>query len=216
MVDLLQAIKAGNLVILGKRGSGKTTLALQAAAFRPAGLIVDTLGDIDVGQEVEFYDLAGVERWRRFNLPDAARGSGIGIDTMAAGVFTAVYRLAEARCLPRPFTLLVDEADRHGHASWNTAALKDTARYGRHWGLQYIITARRYAEVPKDWTSNADLVLMGPSLDPADADTVRRIAGPHARIWAHVKAPDFLGIGVDGAAIYRYNSVDDSIEAESL
>lgn len=202
--------------MLGKRGSGKTTLALKACSFRAHGLIIDTLGDIRSGSPIQYSELHRLHEWRRMDVPREAERLGVGIDNLAGCTFTAVVRLARAKLLPCPFTLFVDEADSYGSAAWNNEALREAARYGRHWGIQYIITARRYAEIPKDWTANADLVLMGPSLDPADADVVKRIAGPYARNWAIIQQPYFLGISLDGPALYVYNSIDRTIEAESL
>jgi len=216
MDNLLEPLRSGNLVILGKRGSGKTTLALAAAAFRPAGLCIDTLGDADCGVPIDYNGLADLRGWSRLNVPGLTAGTAISPETFATAAFFAVRKLAQAGHLPRPFTLLVDEADMYGSAAYNSPALRELARYGRHWGVQYIITARRYAEIPKDWTSGADLILAGPSLDVQDAAFIRRLSAAHVEIWRYLRMPDFLGFSLDGAAIYRYDLIDDSIHARGV
>jgi hypothetical protein len=215
---LLLPFKSGNLVILGKRGSGKSTLAVAAGAFRRSGLLVDTLGDLPFGRPVTFAGLAGFgDKWRRLNMPAEAVSLHVGIDVLAGGSFAAVLKLAKADILPNPFTLLVDEVDAYGSAAYNNVALRELARYGRHWGVAYIVTARRYAEIPKDWTSGADLILMGPSLDPQDAAMVERIiGGAYMAIWRNLRPYNFFGISLDGPAIYVYDSVERSIQARSL
>lgn len=217
MTDLLSSFKNGNLVLLGKRGSGKTFLGTKAAAFRPNGLVIDTLGDCPLGRRVGYWEIHNGGGWKRFDVLAEADAAGVSPSDMAPVLFTAVHRLARAGVLERPFCLFVDEADSYGSAAYNSPALSDLARYGRHWGVTFIITARRYAEIPKDWTSGADLILLGPSLDPNDSDAAKRILGRNLwRNWTSVQSREFLGISLDGAGIYGYNSIDNSVHARGV
>jgi hypothetical protein len=190
---------------------------MKAAAFRQHGLTVDTLGDCTLGREVGFWEIHNGGGWKRFNVLAEADLAAVTPSEIAPVLFQAVFKLARAGVLDRPFCLFVDEADAYGSAAYNSPALREIARYGRHWGLTFIITARRYAEIPKDWTSGADLILLGPSLDPNDSDAAKRILGRDLwRIWTNVQSREFLGISLDGAAIYSYNSVDNSVHAQSV
>lgn len=122
-------------------------------------------------------------------------------------VFRFILLAAEAGKLPNPFTLYIDEADMYGNAYWNDESLRRLANYGRHWGVSFIVNARRYAAIPKDWTSQSDMIIMGPSVDViADGRIVMGLIG-RARLsqWENLEPYQFIAKGLDGIGYTRYN-----------
>jgi hypothetical protein len=128
-----------------------------------------------------------------------------------------ILHLAQAGHLPSPFCLFIDEADMYGHAAYNHPALKELTRYGRHWGVTFIINSRRYAELPKDWTSGADVILAGRSMDPRDEEAVSRIYGREALSeWHTLSNWEFLGISLDNMTRVWYSDTDGQVYVQPL
>jgi hypothetical protein len=215
-LESFPGLSSGCLVILGKRDWGKSFLASKLARFRPNGLAVDPMGDLRTGLPLTLQDLDLIERpgWFRINLPAAATAARVSTDQAAACCFRFVVSMAKAGRLPRPFCLLVDEADLFGGAAFNDSALREVARYGRHWGVTFLVTTRRYSEIPKDWTGQADVILAGRSVDPRDSDIVREIFGrSHMRTWEGLKKRRFLVKCLDSIGICWYDQEADEIKA---
>jgi len=209
-------IEQGAVTILGKRGSGKTTLCNAIARLRPHVLCVDPLGDNSFGVPLSWERLPEIGRGGHFRIDLFTAPTGLDRDDAAAVIFNFVLLAAEHGKLPRPFTLYLDEADTYGTAYWNDPSLKRLANYGRHWGITFIVNARRYAAIPKDWTSQSDVILMGPSVDLlADGRIIVGLVGrERMRTWETLPPFRFLAKGLDSVAIvsYNMNGSGDSIE----
>lgn len=174
-------------------------------------MCIDPLGDNEFGAEIAWDDLPKIDRpgssgyHYRVNL---MRRAGIeDLDEQATKLFRFILLAAEKRNLPRPFTIYVDEADRFGNAYWNDRSLKYLANYGRHWEVSFIVNARRYAAIPKDWTSQSDVIILGPSVDIiADGRVVMGLIGrDRMKEWENLERYQFIGKGLDGIGYIRYN-----------
>jgi len=183
--------------------------------LRPNVLCIDPLGDNDFGAEILWEDLPKIDRpmksGRRYRVSLVRRAGIEDLDIMAAKIFRFILLAAERDSLPKPFTLYVDEADRFGNAYWNDRSLKYLANYGRHWDISFIVNARRYAAIPKDWTSQSDVIVMGPSVDIiADGRIVSGLIGrERMKQWESLERYQFIGKGLDGIGYIRYNGYDE-------
>lgn len=156
--------------------------------------------------------------WWRISIPDEARRLKCKSDKVALTVFRFVCEAAREKLFQPGFCLLVDEADKYGNAGTNDDNLREYARYGRHWqDSTYIITARRYAEIPKEWTAGADIVMAGTSLDPNDADAAKRLFGKlNIQTWSRLELHEFLSLTPQAVGVVRYNMARSTLEAWNL
>lgn len=198
------------MTILGKRGSGKTVLSNAIARLRPNVLSIDPLGDNEFGEEIAWEQLPDIGKPGRRRLKLFSAPSELSRDAASAQIFRFVLLAAENRKLPEPFTLYIDEADVFGSAYWNDASLSRLANHGRHWSVSFIVNTRRYASIPKDWTSQSELIIIGPSLDTiADGRVVAGLIGTQRLpAWEGLKKYQFIAKGLDGIRYMRYSGYD--------
>lgn len=219
-MQLLEALTKGNVVVLGKREWGKTLLAMNAAKLRPSGLTVDTLGDCKQGRQITVDELHHAVRggWWRLNVKAETKRLRCHSNAIALTAFRFICEAARADLLPKNFCLFVDEADKYGTAAYNDENLREYARYGAHWSdSTYVITARRYAAIPKEWTTNADIILAGASMDPNDGDAARRFFGySNMQTWSELKLHEFLSLTPQALGIVMYNRSRNTLEAWNL
>jgi len=150
-------------VILGRKGTGKTTLCRWLLKRAQKTLILDTLGDdygngciCDNGPEFREY-AARVRDGEGFTVILRPQSDA------DVGAFFAVAR-ASARCW-----IVVEEIDRYCTAG----AIEDenlnwVINYGRHRELNLIGLARRPARVNRSLTANADWIISHQTTEPRD------------------------------------------------
>jgi len=156
------------VVVTGATGTGKSLLCQQIAKFRSNGLVVDSIGDFQLGTPIR--------NWG--DVPNVVRGGWWSVQVGLYNDSPALVRCTVAlvkryglhdvneknkrkHLLPRPFTLVVEEADMYGGPSWNMRELTEVSNWGRHYGCKTIINVHAISRAPKEWFYNADVVLFG-------------------------------------------------------
>ena len=149
-------------LILGKKGSGKTTLSRWIAAHTKRAVILDTLGrDYGGGCVVR--------------SPDSLRAYWDRVKGFAD--FCVIVRPPDDRTADAFFRLVrestdlvafVEEADRYC-SSWKMQPdLEWSLNYGRQFGQSVIGCARRPAAIHPTWRANADFIIAHNTQEPND------------------------------------------------
>lgn len=125
-------------VILGKRGSGKTELikyfVRKLIMAEKSLLIFDVVGN-----------LSGFKTFKRVSYYALNPHNTTRIDNI---INTEKKRL--------PYVFILDEADRYDYFANSKSNLSDLINLGRNWGIGVIASARRTANISKDFISNAN------------------------------------------------------------
>lgn len=162
--------------VIGRKGSGKSTITREMIAERDRVVVVDTLAEYgsDCGCEVvDGYDacldaLADSERRRKFKL--ALRCLDVDENLDLIGV-----------CYEIPNHLVViEEASMFASPSSLPPEIAQLIRYGRHRSIDQIYIARRPAELHRDVTANADLLITFQTQEPRDLLYLRGFYGDEA------------------------------------
>jgi|SRR3972149_3345479 len=149
------------LLVMGKRGSGKTTLAKKLIALLPRNkniFIYDTLGEYSgigtLAENIEtvFDYLETEERIIRFTSDD---------DDDFDRICRVIYSLKD-------YYLLVDEIDMFISAVYLPEFFKKIIRYGRHSGLGIIAVTRRPADISRLLSSQANFIISFKQHEPKD------------------------------------------------
>lgn len=114
------------VVVLGKRGSGKTYLTKKLVRNFKNKLIIDIVGNMKeiISDSDKYFAVSPQNSELVFTKFDYKKGN---------------------------FYLVVDEADRIKYGD----ALQNIINLGRNWNIGYIATARRTARINKDYLANA-------------------------------------------------------------
>lgn len=152
------------IVIFGKRGSGKTSLAKKLILGRKRLFIFDTLREYKVGLVTnnlnEMMSFLWTHEHRIFRVsysPEIEEKKAFGY------VCQLVYEM-------RDLTFLVEEVDYFCSAATTPEVLSKIIRYGRHQNISLITTARRTADVPRLLTSQATEFCVFAHHEPRDLD----------------------------------------------
>lgn len=151
-------------VILGKKGSGKTSLAWNLIRETPRLLIFDFNREYN-----GFYTVSNPE--------DLLKVLQLNFE----GNFRVVYQpspnfeieehfqhLSAAVFCMKDMTLLAEEIDLVSTAGDMPDGLKKIINYGRHRGINLIGLSRRAHRVPRDLTANADKIYTFSQFEPRD------------------------------------------------
>ena len=156
-------------VIFGKKGSGKTTLS--------KALMLKTGGRVVFLSPVETVNMKHIELWDIESIPDAMQNLNPGqivlvrradIEAMDVTALTAIITA-------KGYTVVIDEVDRYKESR----ELKDMIHYSRHFDINIIVNTRRYADVPRLLTSQADHLYIFQTNEPRDLDYIRSFCGRH-------------------------------------
>jgi len=152
------------LVVLGQRGSGKSTLVNRIIRRSNRVVVLDTLAEhYAAARPVALAELRGY----------------LEQPTYRVSVVPQDYSEFETACdgvaLRRSFVYVVDELDfwvanAAGHDT--PRGLLEMVRYGRHRDQRLVLVARRPAAVPRELTSQAALAVFR-SREPRDAEYLR-------------------------------------------
>lgn len=164
-------------VIVGKKGSGKTTLAKKLHAQASRRITIDPMWEYKDGVIVTtFDDLVSYVRPRRFaqysvilrTMDDVERDNVIEFLTTGE---------PNTPTLPN-VTILIDEIDRLCSPREITDELHRLVNYGRHYGVDLIAVSRRPRAMHRDITANADAIAIGQTQEPRDVDYLEEFVGP--------------------------------------
>lgn len=164
------------VVIVGRKGSGKTTVARKLARERPRRIYIDPMHEYTDGVIVRrFADLAAYLRNKAYDRYAVVFRS-MNDDEMLAAIAIATRGEPENPPLPG-VTYIIDEADRLCSARSMPAPIQLLANYGRHFGASAIFVARRAKMLPLDVRANADRYIIGQTFEPGDVDYMREYIG---------------------------------------
>lgn len=161
------------IVIFGKRGSGKTTLAKKLILGRKRLFIFDTLREYKVGlvtydiiQAIEFLTEHQDRIFRLSFSPET--NDKIAFDHSCK----LIYALED-------LTFLIEEVDNYCSAQNVSEVFSKIIRYGRHKNISLITTSRRTAEVPRLLTSQATDFYIFSHHEPRDIDYFSHLFSPN-------------------------------------
>jgi len=169
------------IVIFGKQGSGKTSLAKEVMLGRKRLFVFDTLKEYKVGLVTD--DLITVLNFTEEHQHSIFRISyAPEIEEKRAFdyICEVVYSLGN-------LTFLIEEVDCFCSANKTPVTFSKIIRYGRHNNISIITTARRTADVPRLLTSQAtdffifshheprDIKYFSDLFTPGIADKIRRL-----------------------------------------
>lgn len=169
------------VVILGRKGSGKTYLAKQIIRTKPRALIFDPVCQFsDVG--VIINDPLALIQYLK------ARG---------AGPFRAVYQpitgpletditatefrnICEIVWCLNDVWFLVDEIDTYAKANYCPPFFNNLVQRGRHKQISVMVTTRRHTETTRHITAQADTIITFRQHEPADIKYLGTFFGSEA------------------------------------
>lgn len=161
------------LVVLGRRGCGKTTEIKRRIGTLPRMLIFDTLAEYEGCGEV-FYEpeemISYVERKNRSYFRCVFRPMDVEIQP----AFEYFMRLS---WIARDCTCVIDEVDAVSSPISIPQELSRSIRYGRHQNVSLIAASRRAAEVPRLLTSQADEIVCFNQTEPGDLKYLEKVTG---------------------------------------
>jgi hypothetical protein len=166
-----------NLVvaIVGKKGSGKSTITREMIQEHPRVIVLDSMAEY------------GAESGCRVYMEDEC------VDAVVAHARRDRYRLS-LRCLdvednldllrlayecPRSL-VVVEEASLYASPSSLPREMAQLIRFGRHRAIDQVYIARRPSELHRDVTANADLLVMFQTQEPRDLAYLRAYYGDGA------------------------------------
>jgi len=151
-------------VILGKKGSGKTTLSRHLAAQMKRKIILDSLGTDYGGGCIVSTPADLVSYHKRVSEYDEF---SIIARPQSDEMPTAVFRLA--RRTPNSW-LIVEECDRYADAYKIQPDLAWLVNYARQQNTSILCICRRAARLSRDITANADWIVAHNTQEPRDLE----------------------------------------------
>lgn len=163
-------------VIVGRKRSGKSTLANKLLQERPRRIIIDPMFEHTSGVIVRTCEEV-------INYIRPLRHGAFGVvlralhrDEVLKTIAFLVAGDPERPPLPDT-TLFVDEIDKLCSPNYMPPPLDDVVNYGRHFRISLIAVARRARSMHRDITANADRIYIGMTQEPADVDHLREFIG---------------------------------------
>lgn len=149
------------ITILGKKGSGKTTLTRQIAQEQNRVIFFDANGEYDAqhicwGYQECIETLVKTEEEKYTSLSLRCYDTKESIALMGL-------------CFHLNNTwLVIDEASLYCSPVSMPTEIGKLVRFGRHKELSLIVVARRASEIPRDITANSDIVISFAQREPRD------------------------------------------------
>ncbi len=166
-----------SIVIIGRKGCGKSTRAREIALSRPRRIYIDSMHEHTDGVIVRSYS-ALVEYIR----PRVHANYAVILRTMTEDDIYATLALATGTGDPeRPslpgVTYIIDEADNYCAPGSLPEPIRKIVNYGRHFQVSTIFVARRAKRLHIDVRANADRYIIGQTFEPGDVDGIAEFIG---------------------------------------
>lgn len=160
-------------VVIGKKGSGKSTLVSEIVAEESRVQVIDSLAEyedceISVGLEDCLEALVKAEKRKQYRIALRCLALEDNLDLLRTA-----YELRES-------TLVVEETSLYCSAHSLPDEMSALIRYGRHQELNLVFVARRPSELHRDLTANADVLVTFRQQEPRDLAYLRSFYGDEA------------------------------------
>lgn len=155
------------VTILGKKGAGKSTLT--------KNYLCSLGGRAVFLSPVENLTVSHTETWKHVEIPgcmEKLRPGNILVVRRADQLALDII-CAKAIADSTGFTILIDEADRYEQSH----QFEDAIHYSRHCRINIVANTRRYANMPRLLTSQADTMCIFQTHEPADLEYIRKLGG---------------------------------------
>ena len=154
--------------VAGKKGSGKTSLVKRYIIPKfPKIVILDSLDEysgVRTESISQFIDVLNKNLERRAFIIKY-----VPLDESETDFFMAGYLL-------RDVTIIVEEADLYSNAHNEDPFFRKIIRYGRHRNLNLVCISRRPAEVSRNITAQADIIVSFRQTEPIDLKYFAKIS----------------------------------------
>ena len=170
-----------SIVILGKRGWGKSYLHARILAQCPYYLCIDTVGDIEFVDKPVTLTAKGIINIRhvqaqyRISIPDLVKTTS-DIQSFFNNICRLLLLWGRGGKL-QGFMFAVDEIQYFSGKLVMSDYLAEIVNLGRHFGIDYSFNTRRYPEIHKDIIANATEFYAGYSMDINDLKRMEYIFG---------------------------------------
>ncbi len=162
-----------SIVVLGKRGSGKTTLIRYLINIAISNHIHIAILDI-VGNYIQFKGIKNVD----YYLVQPHNANKLN------KIFSEVYKNGNQM-------MVLDEADMYDYSLLKKDLFYSIINLGRNFGIGYIASARRTANIPKDFISNANYSFIFKHVLPQDLAVLREWFSEDEEIFKNLDEHEF-------------------------
>jgi hypothetical protein len=171
-----RALQNSVVVVIGRKGSGKSTLVREIVLERQRVFVMDALKEYgpecgcDVVDEDACLDaiVDAYERRRRFRLSLRCLETEDNLDLIDV-------------CYECPgVTVVVEETSLYVSPTTLPTPIAQMVRYGRHQQIDQVYVARRPSELHRDLTANADVIVTFQQQEPRDLLYLRSFFGDEA------------------------------------
>lgn len=162
-------------VVLGRKGSGKSTLVHELLEEAPRVLVLDYLGEyggrdlcrVVRGRDAAFRALERAWGADRFRIAVRETEGQDSLDVLAAAAELEDY------------LLVIEEASAYCSPQGVPREIAQIVRYGRHRSIDQLFVAQRPSMLHRDITSAADVVISFQHHERADIDYLVQTVGEH-------------------------------------
>lgn len=165
-------------IIIGRKGSGKSSAAAELVQDIPRRLYIDPMRCFTDGVVIHRYaDLVTYLKPLLHSRYSAIFRSLSDEELLAAIHLPTANNNPEAPPMPGA-VVVVDELDKWCTPMSAPEPIRNLANYGRHFEVSGVFIARRAAEIPKTIRAMADRYIIGHTFDPGDVDALEEFIGP--------------------------------------
>jgi len=164
-------------VIVGRKGSGKSTLVAEIMASEPRVICIDSMAEYDRlpgGRRMEV--LEGTDACLDAIVEADERRSSFRLACRTLDVDENLDLLGVAYHCPGTM-IVVEESSLYCSPQSFPREIAQLIRYGRHKQLDLVFVARRPAELHRDLTANADVLVTFQQQEPRDLEYLRAFYG---------------------------------------
>lgn len=174
-------------IVSGPRGSGKSWFMKETVRGLPRVLVIDTLEEYEVPY---FRDVQGADAWFAERRPSRFR---VGLRVPREEVNRAMlWSWSED---VRPVVVACEETDLYAPPNAVEPGLQYMVNYGRRFGLGGIFSTRRPFALDRQFTANAQYLVLFPTPEPRDRTFWQEYVPAEltGKIWCHLDSAKTAG-----------------------